>query len=466
MTRNLGLYAAFARQPWPRSYLGKLLLIAFVGTHVPLICLVLFVVLMSGSPVSDHLFGLGVLTLVTLVSTGFTLAAITGLLAPVATASKALTEYLQSGKVPDLPQRYDDLAGRLMRDVSYTLGRLDDRLRELELIATTDPLTGVYNRRAGNLALAESLARAERTGTPFYLVLLDVNEFKLINDRFGHAIGDQCLRRLAERVRAGLRATDWIVRWGGDEFVIGIAAGAEEVGAIEARVRKSLEGLTVRPEGKAEVAVGVSMGLAAAGRGDQAADLYRRADEALYRAKEELGGHAASASERTTAASRLSRAIPAMALMLALVGAPGTACAAERLAMFDIDLVNTSLEATRPDELERLRDLNEQARAAFAARGYEIVDTAPVADAAFGQTMRDCNGCELGLAQRIGADVVVIGWIQKVSNLIINLNVQMRDVASGRLLRAGSVDMRGNTSESWRRTLVYLMERRLFPQGT
>ncbi len=76
-------------------------------------------------------------------------------------------------------------------------------------------------------------------------------------------------------------------------------------------------------------------------------------------------------------------------------------------------------------------------------------------------SLRDCQGCELDLAKKLGAEYAAFGWVQKVSNLILNINMQIREVASGRLVRAGSVDIRSNTDEAWRRGLVYLIENRI-----
>ena len=66
-------------------------------------------------------------------------------------------------------------------------------------------------------------------------------------------------------------------------------------------------------------------------------------------------------------------------------------------------------------------------------------------------------------AQQVGADYAVLGWVQKVSNLILNINLQIREVATGRLVKAGSADIRGNTDESWSRGLRYLLAHRIFP---
>ena len=140
--------------------------------------------------------------------------------------------------------------------------------------------------------------------------------------------------------------------------------------------------------------------------------------------------------------------------------------AAERVAVFDVELINTSMEPTQPAETARLAMLKEVATAEFARHGLEPVDTSPVAaEVARVSSLHGCNGCELDLARRLGADLAALGWVQKVSNLILSLTMQVREVGSGRLVRAGSVDIRGNTDESWRRGITYLVNRRLFPQG-
>ena len=154
-------------------------------------------------------------------------------------------------------------------------------------------------------------------------------------------------------------------------------------------------------------------------------------------------------------------AFQAHALIL-LAAAP--ALAADRVALLPIELVNTSLEQTRPDEAARIVMLQEAVSQRMADAGLEMVDAAPVAAEVAGlSSLRGCNGCEVALGRKLGADFVVIGWVQKVSNLILNLNLQVRSVASGAVVSAGSVDIRGNTDESWRRGGLYLLERRILP---
>lgn len=98
--------------------------------------------------------------------------------------------------------------------------------------------------------------------------------------------------------------------------------------------------------------------------------------------------------------------------------------------------------------------------------GYELVSTAPVMNQVKQQDMLDCQTCAADLARELGAEVSVFGWVQKVSNLILNLNLVMRDAKTAKVLSAGSVSIRGDTDESWKRGLDYLMTQRILPKAT
>jgi Protein of unknown function (DUF2380) len=143
---------------------------------------------------------------------------------------------------------------------------------------------------------------------------------------------------------------------------------------------------------------------------------------------------------------------------------PGAA--AERIVLFDVEFINSSLEPVRPDEEARIAMISGLLREGFAERdGFEVLNEATLAEEV-GRIgyLRGCNGCELKMAARIDADLAGLGWVQKVSNLILNINLQVREVTTGRLVYAGTVDIRGNTDESWRRGVRYLLERRIFRQ--
>lgn len=150
-------------------------------------------------------------------------------------------------------------------------------------------------------------------------------------------------------------------------------------------------------------------------------------------------------------------------LVVAMGFAGSPALASERIATFPAELVTSSLEPVRDDELVWLRQLDSQLGTALRDHDYTLVDTTPVADEA-GQyaSLWACNGCELSLARELGAGFVALLWVQKVSNLILNINLKISDTSKRKVVRAGSVDIRGNTEESWSRGLRYLLENRIF----
>jgi hypothetical protein len=160
-------------------------------------------------------------------------------------------------------------------------------------------------------------------------------------------------------------------------------------------------------------------------------------------------------------------------LVFALAVIPFAAGQAEpaRMAVFDLELVDTSLEGEMNGasevESRRLAMLSERLRAALAASGrYELVDIAPVRDEAGQQNLQSCGGCDRRMAAELGADLAVTGFVQKVSNLILNINLYVRDVESGRLVEGYSADIRSNTDESWTRGLDWLLENRLLAEET
>jgi hypothetical protein len=131
-----------------------------------------------------------------------------------------------------------------------------------------------------------------------------------------------------------------------------------------------------------------------------------------------------------------------------------------RVAFFGFDLINTSLEPPSPLEQQRLRMLDDLFREKLNASGrFKIVAIPPdmQKDIAAGPPIRSCNGCQRDLAKRIAADWAAWGTVQKVSSLILNINVYMEDAQTGKLTFVKSVDIRGNTDESWRHGLGYLL---------
>lgn len=146
-----------------------------------------------------------------------------------------------------------------------------------------------------------------------------------------------------------------------------------------------------------------------------------------------------------------------------------TARAAEhpRVAFFGFSMINTSLEPTKPEEENRLRMLEGMLRERLAGSGrFTVAEISPELhkEIARGAEIRDCNGCERDYAKRAGADWAAWGTVQKVSNLILNINLYMEDAQTGKLEFVKSVDIRGNTDDSWRRGLDYMLRHYLFAQ--
>ena len=154
----------------------------------------------------------------------------------------------------------------------------------VERQALVDGLTGLANRRACSDALQGETARAERLGTPFSVVLVDLDGFKDVNDAHGHAVGDGMLRAFADVLRETLRESDVAGRWGGEEFLL-LLPGADEEGAAQLaeRVRVGLAERSI--PGAPGLRVTASFGVAEFGSGSSVEQLLTAADGALYRAK-------------------------------------------------------------------------------------------------------------------------------------------------------------------------------------
>jgi diguanylate cyclase (GGDEF)-like protein len=161
--------------------------------------------------------------------------------------------------------------------------RLQAQAAQLDVLATTDALTGASNRRKFNDLTRDALEHVRRYGHPLSLFILDIDHSKRVNDAYGHEAGDQVLVALAGLLRAGIRATDSLARWGGEEFVVlspGVTADGEV--ALAERLRAAAAGYDHASAGT----VTASFGVAEHRPGETPDELFARADRALYRAKE------------------------------------------------------------------------------------------------------------------------------------------------------------------------------------
>ena len=204
-------------------------------------------------------------------------------------ALRHLTWQTQRVAAGDFTQRVDFM-GDFSEAFNSMVLRLDDARTELEAqavileeLVTTDALTGALNRRKFNELTQAELERARRYGHPLALFILDIDHFKRVNDTYGHEAGDQVLVTLADILRAGIRATDSLARWGGEEFVV-LSPGATVEGAAELaeRLRAAAAAHDHVSVGKVTASFGVTQHCV----GETPDELFARADEALYRAKD------------------------------------------------------------------------------------------------------------------------------------------------------------------------------------
>jgi hypothetical protein len=161
--------------------------------------------------------------------------------------------------------------------------------------------------------------------------------------------------------------------------------------------------------------------------------------------------------------------IARLLFVLCLLSATPVAAEPVRVAVFDFEMIDTSLDGemkgTSAEEKARLAKLAPALREKLAASDrFIVVDTNSVNARAHAQNLQACGGCDATLAHEVGADVALTGTVQKVSNLILNINIYLRDAKDDRMLQTMSVDIRGNTDESWSRGLSYLIRNKLLAE--
>jgi diguanylate cyclase (GGDEF)-like protein len=163
-----------------------------------------------------------------------------------------------------------------------------------EAMAVLDPLTDSFNRRYMETVVAKEVSRADRLGSSLVFVMVDVDDFKAVNTRFGHVVGDQVLRDVAEILKQSCRLSDTIVRYGGDEFLI-LLSGSTEVDAdrVVARIQERADAWN-KVGAIAGYAMGLSCGFARYTRGARVNEIIEQADQQMYEWKTKRRAAAAS----------------------------------------------------------------------------------------------------------------------------------------------------------------------------
>lgn len=174
---------------------------------------------------------------------------------------------------------------RQMEQTSRELNTLHEELRKREELAHTDELTRLYNRRAFNVRLAEEINRARRYHHTLSLIMLDLDDFKKVNDTYGHLVGDRLLAMTAKAIELTIRGADVASRYGGEEFAI-ICPQTDLKGAcrLAERLRSAIDGTDFTVRG-VSIRATISLGVALLNDDDGPDDLVDRADRSLYLAK-------------------------------------------------------------------------------------------------------------------------------------------------------------------------------------
>lgn len=196
------------------------------------------------------------------------------------TALSVLTVVLLVGGLRGPSETRASIEELVEERVTERTSNLVAQMSKYEQQASTDALTGLLNRRGGEAAIAAQILRSKSSSTPISFLLLDIDNFKGVNDRYGHAVGDAVLSAVALRLKGNLRSTDIAIRWGGEEYLVCLPE-TDLRGAVDAaeKIRKQMELLEVQ-----QASVTVSIGCAELGQDDLSVALAR-ADMNLYFAK-------------------------------------------------------------------------------------------------------------------------------------------------------------------------------------
>ena len=162
------------------------------------------------------------------------------------------------------------------------INSLSEKEKELVELSELDHLTKIYNRRKLEEIINKETEEAKESGSKFSVCILDIDDFKLVNDNFGHLVGDEVLNKIACTVNLNIRAVDYLGRWGGEEFLVVFPnIGIDESFKIAERIRKAIEKDDYADIGK----VTASFGVAEYSKDINSDDLVHKADKAMYRAK-------------------------------------------------------------------------------------------------------------------------------------------------------------------------------------
>ena len=264
---------AILERLFPTSFAKKLFFGAFIGTHIPLITMVLIISSEQGG-LQQNLNILAPFVVITVLSTIGTMAFIKKMLRPLHDIAAQMKGFEKTGELPDLPVSGRDELGYLMRRTNELCFEMRSKIEHIHDLANTDHLTQALNRRGFEVATQNRVRGA--------VLALDIDHFKRINDKHGHQAGDKVLIEIVKSARCQMRETDIICRSGGEEFIIYLKdLRCDDAWAIAERIRSSIEqNVTVKDN-----SITVSIGVLWTKTVVNAASAIISADNQLYKAK-------------------------------------------------------------------------------------------------------------------------------------------------------------------------------------
>lgn len=291
MNNELAIYSFISQFKYPKSYLGKIMLIAFLGTHIPLLTLFFYSVGATNLGWEVKFRILIIALIATLIGTAITLLTLQQLLLPINAVAKGLRKYLHNQKIPQLPTQYKDEVGVLMADTQYTIIKLDELIEQIQ---NYDSLTGLPNQQLFQLRLKQLIDESRKRGKTLAVIIINLDQVNNIKNLFGNDAGDEIIRDVAHKLEGCMTKNKILCRTNVSQFSI-IYSHLVAVEKVEDFSRKILKILTEKWQvNNQDVYLGASLGIAIQPDNIDEIEydslqLVNQADVALNLAKEE--GH-------------------------------------------------------------------------------------------------------------------------------------------------------------------------------
>ena len=281
---NLFLYDYLSKLGIFNTFASKVIFIALISFLISLIPIVI-ILLQYNFNIQQILllcfvffisFSIGIILLSILIKS---------LLIPINLVCDSLDKYKKNKVMPDLPSVYNDELGVLMKDVQQFVESINTKMTSLTKNLMIDHLTGVYNRLSSEKRISEDIARVKRNNEILTVAMFDIDDFKLFNDYYGHSVGDKCLIEVSNTVKNNLRESDWIARWGGDEFLVVFSnVDSETASNVLLRIMEILKNTQIKADQKT-INMSVSIGITELVEDDDYLSILNRVDMALLEAK-------------------------------------------------------------------------------------------------------------------------------------------------------------------------------------